>query len=101
MQVPQIVICENIRTRAPRESSEFLVPPSFTLANPVRSRGKSARDEEKRKGSEEPVLVDQSAGSEMIREARELCRAEWGEFPKLAKMASRNGEWLFQFWNHA
>ena len=101
MQVPQIVICENIRTRAPRESESFLVSPTFTIASPVRSGRQSARGSVTRKKSVGPVYFDQSAGSEMIMEARELCRAEWGEFPKLADMTDQTGEWLLRFWNHA
>jgi hypothetical protein len=87
--VPQIVIDENIRSRASRGAGEFCVPESFSLRNPIkpsRERGHTGERE--------------SASAEMLAEAREMCREEFGDYPKLAQIECIDDEWVWRFRNH-
>jgi hypothetical protein len=88
--VPQIVIDENLRTRASKQTGEYCVAPTFSFADPVkRSRRRGGQ-------ASSPTSVSE----EMFDDAREMCRLEWGEYPQLAQMEVDNGEWVLSFRNH-
>jgi hypothetical protein len=94
-RVPQIVICEKIRTRSPRGSAEFCIPETFSLATPRRpSRSISAHSG--RQSADTTALAGETATSVMIDEARDWCRAEWGAYPELAEMRPQGGDWLLR-----
>jgi hypothetical protein len=88
--IPQLVIHETIRTRAPRNSQLFLVPPEFnpTYAAPPKSRSKKTP----------PAHVDYQ---ELLKGIVECCREEWGEFPEPVDVRPDGGEWIINFRNHA
>jgi hypothetical protein len=88
--VPQLVVFERILSRAPRNSKEFCLPPSFSPVDPVRSARRASRA-----GGEH-----QTVGGAMFEEARELLRTEWGPYPELVTVKIEGGEWLFRFKNH-
>ena len=92
--MPQLVVCEDILSRAPRGSSEFVVPENFSLAHPVRA-SRSA-DGAVRKGR----WPCPQQHKEMIVEAREMCRADWGPYPELAEICREGGTWVFRLGIH-
>jgi hypothetical protein len=92
-RVPQIVLHENIRTRASKTASGFCVPADFSLANPIHRAKKSP-------------TVSWNAEldvSPMLEELRLSCESEWGPDPHPipVKIDQQKGEWIFKFRNHA
>jgi hypothetical protein len=91
--VPQIVIRENIRCRAPKGSKEFAVAPSFSLADPAPAR------RVRRASTIPPPTI--TNGEAMLAMLQEICGAEWGtEYPKPVSINVQDGKWLFKFRNH-
>jgi hypothetical protein len=88
--IPQLVIQENIRTRASRNAQQFLVPPEFSAkqSRPIKSRNRKCTSWEV--GDEKLLTLVQ-----------EVCREEWGDYPKPAAVRSDGREWTINFWNHA
>jgi hypothetical protein len=92
--VPQLVIKEDIRTRAPRGSTQWLVPETFSTANP-RTAFKS------RSAKEPSELPKHENADEMIQLLQELCYDDWGtEFPKPVGIGKQNGDRRINFKNH-
>ena len=87
--VPQVALAETIRTRAARNSKEFAIPPTFSLAHPPRPNGAAGRGRE----------ANDTTSSEMIEEAGRLL-PDWGPYPELVNIQSDQGEWVFKFRNH-
>ena len=95
MQIPQLVLRERIRTKAPRNSSEYAVLPEFNLFS--RLPGRAAKSTDNLEASDLPTN-----GQAMLGMLQEICAAEWGsEYPKPASIRLQNGEWLINFYNHA
>jgi hypothetical protein len=88
--IPQLVVHENIRTRASRNAQQFLVPPEFRAkqSRPIKSRNRKCTSLEV--GDEKLLTLLQ-----------EVCREEWGDYPKPAAVRSDGREWTINFWNHA
>jgi hypothetical protein len=90
-EIPQIVIAEKIRQRAPKTANEFLVHNDFSLAHPVpKPRQKASR----------PAINIQSNQAEVITVLQAECGAEWGEYPKPVSMEIQDGDRLIRFRNH-
>jgi hypothetical protein len=91
-RVPQIVIRERIRARAPKGSKEFAVPPSFSLSDPLpATRPKKTAN----------IVAAITNGEAMLAMLQQICAAEWGsEYPKPVSIKVQDGEWLFNFQNH-
>jgi hypothetical protein len=89
--VPQLVIREKLLQRAPKGNGGFLVPESFSSADPVRINRPRSQDTDNIVEFYEPSMV------ELL---EEICFAEWGEWPKPVGVSVQNGEWLFRFRNH-
>src|SRR5215212_3453513 len=89
--VPQMVISEDIRTRARRHNTGYLVPPRFSLSHPRRWSGQCAPSGHYQPGSH----------GTMLEVLVEVCAAEWGEYPEPVAIDQQNGEWLLRFRNHA
>jgi hypothetical protein len=90
--IQQIVIKENIRTKAAKGSEAWIVNPEFSPASPLSRRltsssksGSSARD------------IDNDT---MFAEANQLFQTEWGDYPKLDSIQQHRGDWQFKFFNH-
>jgi hypothetical protein len=90
-RVPQLVIREKLLQRAPRGNDGFLVPESFSSADPVRTNRPRSDDTDNIAGFDKPSMID------LLEEA---CSAEWGEWPKAVGVTIQDGEWLFRFRNH-
>jgi hypothetical protein len=92
-RVPQIVIHENIRTRASKTAGSFCVPADFSVAHPIRRTTKSPAIPWK-------AEADRSA---MLEELRFSCESEWGPDPHPIPMeiGRQKDEWIFKFRNHA
>src|SRR4029077_11710692 len=90
-RVPQLVIREKLLQRAPKGNDGFLVPESFSSADPVRMNRPRSHDTDNIVEFDEPSLVDLF---------EEICFAEWGERPKPVGVSIQDGEWLFRFRNH-
>jgi hypothetical protein len=90
-RVPQLVIREKLLQRAPKGKHGFLVPETFSLADPIRTSRRRTQD------TEEVVKFD---GSSMVELLEEICFAEWGEWPRPVGISIQGGEWLFRFRNH-
>jgi hypothetical protein len=89
--IPQLVIHEKIRTRAPRNSNGFLVAADLRA-----TRISSPKRISKRAPGIE--IEDQ----QLRQRIQECCRAEWGsEYPKPSAVRIEGGEWTINFWNHA
>jgi hypothetical protein len=89
--IPQLVIHEKIRTRASRNSGDFLVPSDFRPTPIYRPKPRSKR-------APQIQIEDQ----ELLRRIQECCRDEWGgEYPKPATVRNDGREWVINFWNHA
>jgi hypothetical protein len=89
--MPQLVLCENIRSnRSAKGSQQFLVPPDIKhQAQSLATRSAMAS------------WSRREVGSELIDELRQMCRAEWrGEFPYPVRMWLDRHEWVFNFQNH-
>jgi hypothetical protein len=91
-KVPQIVLHENIRTRASRTAVSFCVPADFSVAHPIPRKTKSPAG---------PWNAG-SDGSAMLEELRLSCECEWGPDPHPApvEIGKQNDEWIFKFRNH-
>jgi len=90
-RVPQLVIREKLLQRAPKGNDGFLVPESFSSANPVRMNRPRSHDTDNIAGFDEPSMIDL---------LEEICSAEWGEWPKPVGVGIQDGEWVFRFRNH-
>ena len=88
--VPQLVLHENIRTRASGSARDFLVPRTFSLADPIKPAPRAF-------GGRRPYDFEVTP---MIQELQDMCAAEWGPYPRPVSMALQGGEWLFKFKNH-
>ena len=88
--VPQLVLHENIRTRASGSARDFLVPRTFSLADPIKPAPRASGGRR---------LYDFEV-TPMIRELQDMCAAEWGPYPRPVSMALQGDEWLFKFKNH-
>jgi hypothetical protein len=90
-RVPQLVIREKLLQRAPKGNDGFLVPESFSSADPVRMNRPRSHDTNNIAEFDEPSMVDL---------LEEVCSAEWGEWPKPVRISIQDGQWLFRFRNH-
>ena len=92
-RVPQIVIHENIRTRASKTAGSFCVPADFSVAHPIPRTKNSAVV---------PWKAD-ADGNAMLEELRFSCECEWGpdSHPFPVEIGRQNDEWIFKFRNHA
>lgn len=87
--VTQLVLDENIRSRAPADAKEFCVPGSLSLADPISPKGR-------------PSMCSIGVGgasAPMIQELQEMCQSAWGPFPQPVSMERQDGEWLLKFRN--
>ena len=91
-EVPQIVIRENIRTRASKTNQGFLVPESFSIANPI-----SVPTNPSREGAQ-TISGDISL---LIQLLQEECVEEWGEYPKPVQVSQQHNDWVIKFRNHS
>ena len=89
--VPQLMIREKILQRAPKGNDGFLLPESFSSADPVRMNRPRSHD------TNNIAEFDESSMVELL---GEVCSAEWGEWPKPVGVGIQDGEWLFRFRNH-
>ena len=90
-RVPQLVLREEIRTRAPRESSEFLISPSFTIP---RAQHRPTSNPGRR-----PLNVD--VGEEVIEEIQSMCFMAFGEYPRPVSVDRDSDGWIIRFSNNA
>jgi hypothetical protein len=88
--VPQLVLHENIRTRASPSARDFVVPRTFSLADPIKRAPRAS-------GGQRPCDFEVTP---MIQELQDMCAAEWGPYPRPVSMALQGDEWLFKFKNH-
>jgi hypothetical protein len=92
-RVPQLIMHENIRERAPRSAEGFLVSPNITLSTPPIRR--------RRRASAHPLPCP-GVTEDAIMLLQDLCSCEWGmEYPKPVSVGQQNGELVIQFQNHA
>jgi hypothetical protein len=95
-RIPQIVIHENIRSRAAKNAKSFFIPPSFSSFHPT-ARKRST----KVCGNIQAAYYDSSDVNEMLCDLQDQCRLEWGaSYPRPVKIALQKGEWIFRFKNH-
>ena len=90
-RAPQLVIRERLLQKAPKGNDGFLVPESFSSADPVRMNRQRSHDTDNIAGFDESSMIDL---------LEEICSAEWSEWPKPVGVSIQNGEWLFRFRNH-
>jgi hypothetical protein len=90
--VPQIVIRERIRERAPKGASDYLIAPAFSPSTPRSGSSESRRASQ---------IVPRKMPNELIALVQEECAAEWGEYPKPVRVSQRNGDWAINFQNDA
>lgn len=86
--VPQLVIHENIRSRAIANAQSFLLPSGFSLLYPVVPR---TRKHGASKGIVSPPIMEQLAA---------MCTQAWGPYPEPVSMQHKDGEWIIHFKNH-
>ena len=94
MQVPQLVLHENIRQRVPKGASEFLVLPDFSVSIAATT------------GTSRQHLPAQFIAGQFTADhltiLQEICASEWGsEYPKPVNVEDKKGDALIQFKNHA
>ena len=87
--VPQLVIHETVRTRAPRNSQDFLVPPHLR-----------ARQTSRLKRACRKSRFTQANHENLLHQLLERCREEWGEYPRPVAVRNEGGEWIINFRNH-
>ncbi|WP_336491286.1 hypothetical protein [Methylobacterium nigriterrae] len=93
MLIPQVVVRENIRSRAAPQSDDFLVARNFSLPE-QRARSSSTST---RRSSAAAATSD-----EALRLLQNMCAEEWEmEYPKPVSVLLQNGEHLIHFQNHA
>ncbi|MEH2562436.1 hypothetical protein [Bradyrhizobium sp. AZCC 2289] len=92
-KVPQIVIKENIRTKAAKGSDAYIVPEVFSVATLLSKRSSTDR----RAG----LSVHDHDTASMFSEAHLILTGEWGKFPKLASIQPCGDGWVFRFYNHS
>lgn len=87
--IPQLVINENIRTRACRSCEDFLVPADLEAphVSSTRSRNRQA-----------PITAEDH--HEILGKLTECCRDEWGDFPQPVSVGMERGQWIVHFRNH-
>lgn len=88
-RIPQLVIHEYVRTRAGRNCEGFLV--SADLQAP--------QSPTKRRYRQTPLITEDH--QELLGKLEQLCRIEWGEFPKPVSVGLEGGQWIIHFRNHA
>jgi hypothetical protein len=89
--IPQLVINEFVRTRAPRNAQQFLVPADY--------RAKQSQSRSRGRGQ---FIAKQVDDKDLLGSLRQRCHEEWGtEFPKPASVRCDRGEWRIKFFNHA
>jgi hypothetical protein len=92
--VPQLVIREKIRTRAPKGSADYAVSPEFNCFT-------RRHHHETKNNNYAPQGMDTGIGQAMLDMLREICVAEWqSEYPKPASIRIQDGQWLMNFHNH-
>src|SRR5262249_2573869 len=88
--IPQLVVHENIRTRASKDS-EFFVPSDFRATRP------SLATSQRSKASLLPVNNEL-----LVERLKEICRDEWGsEYPKPVSAHDDGAAWVINFKNRA
>lgn len=88
-RVPQIVIHENIRSRASSKATTVCVHAMFSVSVPdVAVRKTTAR-----------LPATEFNLDQTLKELQEVCEVEWGPFPCPVSIEQQNGEWLFKFKN--
>jgi hypothetical protein len=87
--VPQLVIQENIRSRACRSCDGFLVPPDLNVTQRPKSSSRK---------SNAPITAEDH--QEILAKLIETCRDAWGEFPKPVSVRKEGGQWVIHFRNH-
>ena len=87
-EVPQIVILENIRTRASKTNKGFLVPESFSC-DPMPVPTNPSRQAPQISGDISPLITL----------LQEEC-SEWGEYPKPVQVSQQHNDWVINFRNH-
>ncbi|MGM4902758.1 hypothetical protein AB8B21_27880 [Tardiphaga sp. 866_E4_N2_1] len=88
--VPQLVLREDILSRAPRGSTGWLVAPEFSVSAIPRRAPKSKLSS---------ASLSTSIEGQLLEELCEACREEFGEFPRPEKIANVGGEWSIYFKN--
>lgn len=87
--IPQLVIHENIRSRSCRSCEEFLVPADFEASHQSIPRTRKNVN-----------LHPDQENRELLGKLVEVCRNEWGEFPKPISVRMESGQWVIHFRNH-
>ena len=93
-RIPQIVIHENIRSRAAKNAKSFIVPPTFSSYHPT------ARKRPRNVDSGVQGVLENCDVDEMLFDLQDQCQLEWGEYPRPVEIGTQNGEWIFHFQNH-
>jgi hypothetical protein len=86
--IPQLVLLEDVRTRASTSASNYCVPESFSTAHPIPRKKQSSG-------------AQYSVSSGMLAALRDVCEGEWGDYPYPTSIEQQQGQWLFKFKNHA
>ena len=89
--IPQIVIRENIRTRASKGSRDYLVHASFSVATPIPNSSDTSRQDNN---------ISITDPSRLVSLLQDECRTEWGEYPKPIDVSQQHGDWVINFQNH-
>jgi hypothetical protein len=89
-EVPQLILHENIRVRAPKAAKLHLVPPRLTLSHPaplLRRRHTTVN------------LIEDT--TEQVRMLQDLCSSEWGEqYPMPVEIGVQEHHIVIRFKNH-
>jgi hypothetical protein len=92
MHVPQLIVAENIRERAPRSADGYLVSPDLTLSSPPPRRPRRLPN----------PLPYGSISDAAIGLMQDLCSSEWGcEYPMPVAIGQQNEDVVVRFKNHA
>jgi hypothetical protein len=86
--IPQLVIREHIRTRAPRHSQDFLVPAEFRPTKTSRPKSSLKRAP--------AIEIDDEV---LLSRLEECCQEEWGDYPKPAAARFDGRDWIINFRN--
>lgn len=92
MRVPQLIVAENIRKRAPRLADGYLVSSGIALSSPPPRRLRRLST----------PLPNASISDAAIGLMQDLCRSEWGsEYPMPVAISRQNEDVMVRFKNHA